>query len=166
MSRQLTLLEGQLDLLELRLEADSDLLVRLTGFFDSFFGASHHAREELLLKLLAKRSPDMAAEFAVLASEHDASARELGELSTALDDLIAEPRRAAGRFHAIATSFLRNERLHMAREERHFFPAAARMLSLKDWKDVEMRFAGVAPANDTVTPARYHRMTPRSRSAA
>ena len=120
MSQRLNLLEGQLDLLELNLETNSELLLQITGFFRSYPDLYHHPKEELLLARLAEVAPEAARELFGIPSEHQKAALELVGLSHALKSMLREPERARERFHAAAKTFADNERRHMRWEEKCF----------------------------------------------
>ena len=161
MSRRLDILEGQLDLLELNLEADCGLLLRITDYFRSYPYLYHHPKEELLLRTLVEIAPDAASELFGMTSEHRQSTQELVGLSHALTTMLMESGGARARFHACAMAFIASARRHMRWEEKRFFVIAAQHLSAADWIRIEAKFARFqTPAQGCVAPIKFHRLTP------
>lgn len=116
---------------------DYDLLREVMRYCETYPGAYHHPKEDLIFQLLQEVAPEEAAEIEDLTAEHlvmASAARDTGRLieQAAEGDTAAEeslPQKVG--------AYLRFYRTHMAREEKDFFPLALRVLTPEQWLALE-----------------------------
>ena len=110
-------------------------------YIDEFPERLHHPKEtELLFPKVAQRVPETVELIAQLDREHElgeANVRELQHLLLAWE-LLGESRRDA--FTTAAKRYLGFYLEHMRLEETVILPAALKVLSLEDWKEIDAAF--------------------------
>ncbi len=102
----------------------------------------HHPKESgLLFPPVARRSPDTAELIGRLDRDHDQGESAVRELSHLLQawELIGESRRLA--FEAASRRYLAFYLEHMRLEETVIIPAAMKVLTESDWKELDAAFA-------------------------
>jgi hemerythrin-like domain-containing protein len=125
-------------------EPDNEALAALGEYFSDYPELVHHPKEDLIWRALKTRDGAAAAAIGDLEGEH----RHLKELTrgfvAAIDAVLhdAEVRREVAA--QIIRRFVDAERRHMEKEEKQFFPAAARALKPEDWAGIAAR-AGQRP---------------------
>jgi hemerythrin-like domain-containing protein len=119
-----------------------DVLRAMLFYIDEFPERLHHPKEtELLFPKVAERVPETAALIAQLDREHElgeSNVRELLHLLLAWE-LLGESRREA--FALAAKRYLGFYLEHMRLEETVILPAALKVLSAEDWKEIDTAFA-------------------------
>lgn len=142
LTRLLDLLDQQLALFTAGKPADYDMIGAILRYCLEYPDAVHHPREDLIYSVLRSRDPALAAEIGDLEEEH----RDLAELTRTLAALIeralAEEPVDREQVRDLTGDFVRRYRHHIAREESHVFPAARRVLSDRDWTDIDGRLGG------------------------
>lgn len=125
-------------------EAESffDVLRAMLFYIDEFPERLHHPKEsDLLFPRVARLAPEVMATIVQLEKDHaagESAVRELQHLLLAWE-LVGESRRAA--FDAAAKKYLAFYLEHMRLEETVILPAAQRVLSDADWKELDAAFA-------------------------
>lgn len=120
-------------------EPENDTLAALAEYFTDYPEQVHHPKEDLIWRSLKARDGAAAAAIGDLEGEH----RQLKELTrtfvTAIHAILhdAEVRREAAA--QVILRFVDAERRHMEKEEKQFFPAAARTLKPEDWAEIAAR---------------------------
>jgi hemerythrin-like domain-containing protein len=118
-----------------------DVLRAMLFYIDEFPERLHHPKEtELLFPKVAERAPETAALIAQLDREHElgeSNVRELQHLLLAWE-LLGESRREA--FATAAKRYLGFYLEHMRQEENVILPAALKVLSAEDWKEIDAAF--------------------------
>ena len=136
MRELLTLMEDQVTLFN---SPDYALLEEILLYCETYPGAYHHPKEDLIFEALCAEAPDAEEALEDLEAEHlimASAARELLALSgraakgetDAAEDL---PQKIA--------AYVRFYRAHMRREESDFFPRALEALSPETWLALETR---------------------------
>jgi len=118
-----------------------DVLRAMLFYIDEFPERLHHPKEsELLFPKVAARAPETAQLIAQLDEEHqqgESSVRELQHLLLAWE-LLGESRREP--FDVATKRYLSFYLEHMRLEETVILPAAMKVLSAADWKDIDAAF--------------------------
>ena len=125
-------------------EAESffDVLRAMLFYIDEFPERLHHPKEsDLLFPRVARLAPEIMETIVRLEKDHaagESAVRELQHLLLAWE-LVGESRREA--FDAAAKKYLAFYLEHMRLEETVILPAAQRVLSDADWKELDAAFA-------------------------
>ncbi|OHC80382.1 MAG: hemerythrin [Rhodoferax sp. RIFCSPLOWO2_12_FULL_60_11] len=118
-----------------------NVLRAMLFYIDEFPERLHHPKEsELLFPKVAARAPETAQLIAQLEEEHqqgESSVRELQHLLLAWE-LLGESRREP--FDVATKRYLSFYLEHMRLEETVILPAAMKVLSAADWKDIDAAF--------------------------
>lgn len=119
-----------------------DVLRAMLFYIDEFPERLHHPKEsELLFPRVARLAPDTLEVIARLEKDHqqgESAVRELQHLLLAWE-LVGESRRPA--FEQSAKKYLDFYLEHMRLEETVILPAAQKVLSDADWKELDAAFA-------------------------
>ncbi|MBT9507411.1 hemerythrin domain-containing protein [Rhodoferax sp.] len=123
-------------------ESFFDVLRAMLFYIDEFPERLHHPKEsELLFPRVARLAPDTLDVIARLEKDHaqgESAVRELQHLLLAWE-LVGESRRPA--FEQSAKKYLDFYLEHMRLEEMVILPAAQKVLSDADWKELDAAFA-------------------------
>ena len=125
-------------------EAESffDVLRAMLFYIDEFPERLHHPKEsDLLFPRVARLAPEVMSTIVHLEKDHaagESAVRELQHLLLAWE-LVGESRRAA--FEAAAKKYQAFYLEHMRLEETVILPAARKVLSDADWKELDAAFA-------------------------
>ena len=123
-----------------RLEPDLNLFQAMVHYLDAYAEKSHHPKEDMLFKYLAKRSSAGAEALAQLALQHAAAPQRIAALETALANFVADPARF-GDFAQAFDSYADFYRGHMMIEEDVVLPLVRSHLTDEDWLAVDQEFA-------------------------
>lgn len=119
-----------------------DVLRAMLFYIDEFPERLHHPKEsELLFPRVARLAPDTLDVIARLEKDHaqgESAVRELQHLLLAWE-LVGESRRSA--FEQAAKKYLDFYLEHMRLEEMVILPAAQKVLSDADWKELDAAFS-------------------------
>ncbi|WP_210542987.1 hemerythrin domain-containing protein [Rhodoferax sp. PAMC 29310] len=111
-------------------------------YVDEFPEQLHHPKESnLLFPRVARLAPETMETIVLLEKDHatsESAVRELQHLLLAWE-LMGESRREA--FVETARHYIRFYLAHMQMEENVIFPAALRVLSDEDWRELDAAFA-------------------------
>ncbi len=119
-----------------------DVLRAMLFYIDEFPERLHHRKEtELLFPLLRQRNADCGEALDKLDRDHAAGERAIRALEHALlaYEMMGEVRRGA--FEDALTSYLEFYRAHMRLEEDVVLPAAQKVLTEADWRQLDEAFA-------------------------
>lgn len=151
--RQLTKAGGDLDL---------SLLETITEYFSGYPEKCHHPVEDLVFRRLKMRDPDAISKPDKLEAEH----AQIERLTAELAETIASGNDGPG-LAEVLERFVNDYRMHMAMEEEHFFPAAAKALSEQDWDEIDFRlFDSPDPLFDHAAHERFHGLRERINALA
>lgn len=140
MSMLLDVLERQLTSLERGDSAAVKMASSVMDYFRVYPDRCHHPKEDLIFRTLASRDPSAAQAVGDLLAEHRTLTALGDALAEALADRLSAPSESPSRPDRIADlgwAFLASSRRHMEEEDRHFLPAALRVLSDDDWEEIE-----------------------------
>ena len=119
-----------------------DVLRAMLFYIDEFPERLHHTKEtQLLFPRVLRLAPETADTVAKLEKDHassEAAVRELQHLLLAWE-LVGESRRAA--FDTAARTYLDSYLAHMRLEETVVLPAALKVLTEADWRELDAAFA-------------------------
>lgn len=119
-----------------------DVLRAMLFYIDEFPERLHHPKEsDLLFPRVARLAPETMEVIVQLEKDHsqgESAVRELQHLLLAWE-LVGESRRAA--FEQAARQYLDFYLEHMRLEETVILPAAQKVLSEADWKELDAAFA-------------------------
>ena len=119
-----------------------DVLRAMLFYIDEFPERLHHTKEsQLLFPAVARLAPETAPAIAQLERDHaqgESAVRELQHLLLAWE-LVGDARRCA--FEEATRRYLDFYQAHMRLEETVILPAAIRVLSEADWKELDSAFA-------------------------
>lgn len=142
--RLLDLLEGQIDVFHGGEQPNYELMLDIIDYLRVFSDQSHHPREDVAFRCLARRSPVLELPLARLMQEHRVIAHVGEKLQQSLEQAIAGTYVARADIEAVAATYLAYYRSHFAREDKDILPRAAIILTAEDWQAVEA--APPAPA--------------------
>jgi hemerythrin-like domain-containing protein len=167
LSQLLRLIENQVAAADAGVPMDLELLSLACQYFSDYPDRCHHPKEDLVYKLLSKRSADASAGLGDLIGEH----RRLHELTEAFAESVrlarAEPQAAAPRARQAALKFTTAYRQHMRDEEERFFRLAEERLSKDDWATLDfVMFDGDDPLFDHVAEQRFSALRQRIETLA
>jgi hemerythrin-like domain-containing protein len=116
---------------------DYGLLREILLYCESYPGAYHHPKEDLIYAALCKHAPKAAEAVEDLEAEHvimaSATREILGLVSRAAAGDISAEENLPQKIDAYARFY----RTHMKREERDFFPKALEALAPEHWLEME-----------------------------
>ena len=119
-----------------------DVLRAMLFYIDEFPERLHHTKQsDLLFPRVARLAPEVMETIVRLEKDHaagESAVRELQHLLLAWE-LVGDARRVA--FDAAVKRYLEFYLEHMRLEETVILPAAQRVLSDADWKDLDAAFA-------------------------
>ena len=164
LSQLLDLIDEQCQLVTAGREFDLGLLETVTEYFSGYPDKCHHPVEDLVFQRLKMRDPAAVSDPDKLADEHADIERLTASLSQAISGA------GGGNTAGLADTmqrFVTDYREHMAMEEDHFFPAAAKALSEQDWNEIDFKlFDNPDPLFDPATHKRFHVLRERINSLA
>ncbi len=140
-ARMLDLLDRQITLFEDAQRPDYDLLKDVIDYFLTYPDLYHHPKENLILEVLRKKDPQMAAPVGDIDKEHAEISTRLHDFAHAVVEVLMEMEVSRDRFVEIARDFIDDQRRHMIKEEKVFFPAALEALSDKDWDAIDKKIS-------------------------
>ena len=117
-------------------QPDFDVLRAALDYFEGFPERCHHPKEDLIFHRLCLRDEASARGIGDLAQAHRQLADNLRAFSTAIRDVLGEAELARDAVVGWARDFIDRQRKHLAMEETSFFPAAERVLSPEDWREL------------------------------
>ena len=136
-ARLLDLLERQLALFTAGDGADYDVIGAILRYCLEYPDAVHHPKEDLIYGVLRDRDPALAAAVGGLEEDHVGLAEATRELAGLIERALADELVDRNHAHKLTHDFIHRYRHHIAREEQHIFPAARRVLSDRDWAEID-----------------------------
>lgn len=120
-----------------RQDVDGPLLHSIAGYFAAYPGLCHHPKEDLIYRRLYERDAVVARAVGGVVEEHEQLERRSRDLTTLLAEGLTGEGIASPLLLAAAADYIARSRRHMAFEEAHFLPTAARVLSEDDWAEID-----------------------------
>ena len=137
-ARLLAILERQLIRFDRAERPDYELLMAIADYFTGFPDRCHHPKEDLILRRMREKDPVAADAVGDLEAEHE----KIGELAQrfkeAVQNVLTEVEMPRSAFDAVLRHFIQDQRQHMLMENERFFPLALKILTDKDWTEIEM----------------------------
>ncbi len=116
---------------------DYDLLREVMQYCETYPGAYHHPKEDLIFNLLLEVAPEEAAALEDLTAEHMVMAAAAADTNRIIEAAAEGDEKAQANLPQKIAAYLRFYRMHMSREEREFFPLALEVLSAEQWLMLE-----------------------------
>lgn len=135
----ITTLERQIARSEKGELLDFDIIEGIADYFLSFPDLYHHPKENLVFAKLRERDPDVARKIGDLQREHEEIASRTRDFTAAARSMLDGKRMLGTPFEKRAWDFINLQKGHMETEEQHFFPAALKVLTPKDWVELEAK---------------------------
>jgi len=157
--RLLNLLEGELAPLHDAGSPDYALMLDIMYYMTHYSDVLHHPKEDLVFARIKAHDERAGPAVDELTSQH-AQLREMGAaLVHTLDDVVNGSIASRERVEATARAYVSTLRAHMRTEEGEILPRAARVLSERDWADINTAIANVVdPLFGTQLEERYARL--------
>jgi hemerythrin-like domain-containing protein len=135
----LLVLERELGIFARGERPDYEVIHAVIAYFQVSPDAFHHPLEDIVFEKLKVRDSAAAARIGNLAADHRRGAERLHRVARAVENVLAGRELLRQAVNDIIRDFIEQERRHMAMEERYFFPAAAKALQPRDWKEIAAR---------------------------
>ena len=135
----LRVLERELDLFARGERPDYEVIHAVIAYFQVYPDACHHPLEDIVFEKLKLRDSAATTKIGDLAADHRRGAERLRRVAQAVENVLADRELLRQTVHDIVRDFIGQERRHMAREERDFFPAAVNALQPQDWAEIASR---------------------------
>jgi len=136
-TRLLDLLQTQVDSFREGQQPDYDLMLDIVTYLRHFPDRFHHPREDVAFDCLARLDPRLKMTVNRLKQEHRVIAASGDDLLEKIREVTLEVVMTRATLEAAAAMYLVYFRHHLAFEEEEVLPAAARLLTAKDWAAVE-----------------------------
>lgn len=133
-------------------QPDYGRVADLVRYLVTFPERGHHAREDAVMRRLARRAPALRQTLDDLAVEHQHLSGLLRRFNAAVDILRRDTSRPCDWFPDLVREIVPLYRRHMWLEEEVLFPAAARQMTPADWLAVSTELAFASAANDDAEP--------------
>jgi branched-chain amino acid transport system ATP-binding protein len=124
-----------------RMKPDHTLLASMEDYLAEMPDKLHHPKEDRIFALLRPRAPDLYGYLDTLEEEHRRAVPATSALDRALVHYLQAGADGFGAFRDAALSYTGHEFKHMGMEERYIFPAARRLLTADEWREVNADFA-------------------------
>ncbi len=134
----LLVLERELSVFDRTEQPDYEVIWAVISYFKVYPDAYHHPQEEMVFEKLKARDPAAAANIGDLTAEHRSGAERLRRVAQAVESVLADQEVLRQTVDDIIRDFIARERLHIAMEERDFFPAALKALRPDDWAEIAL----------------------------
>lgn len=148
----LTFLEKQIKKAHLDDEPDYDVVSQIVDYFLTYPVEFHHVREDRIFAKVLERAPEAAAEIGHIEQDHEACDAYIRAFSAALSSVLGTGIVTRSQFANAAMEFIDCQRRHIRMEEVMFFPTALRVLSAKDWDELD---AHLDPRADPIFGAQH-----------
>jgi hemerythrin-like domain-containing protein len=137
----LQVLEREFDLFAHGERPDYEVIHAVMAYFQVYPDACHHPLEDIVLEKLKVRDSAATTRIGDLAADHRRGAERLRRAAQAVESVLADRELLRQAVGDIIRDFIEQERRHMAKEERDFFPAAAKALQPQDWAEIAARLS-------------------------
>jgi len=124
-----------------RLEPDFKLLASMVEYISEMPDKLHHPKEDRIFALLRAKTGEFDVQLDQLEAEHRDTVPATSRLDRALVSYVQGGAQAFGGFRDAARTYIANEWVHLNTEETHVLPAARRLFSAEEWRDINADFA-------------------------
>lgn len=166
-SRLLDLFDRQVARFHSAEQPDYELMLDILTYLRHFPEHTHHPREDVAFKRLVRHDRAIQPVVNRLLQEHRVIAEVGRQVQELLESLQGDEFVARAEVEASCATFLVYYRHHIAHEEDHILPLAAKHLTAEDWKAVG---AAVATTTDPLfgadVDARYRELRERIEAEA
>ncbi len=118
---------------------DYDIIEGVIDYFLGYPDLYHHPKENLIYARLCQRDPAAAARMGDLLAEHEQLAARTREFAAGVRAVLDEAQVPRDSFKRWARNFIDLQLKHLEMEERNFFPAAQKALTVADWAELDAR---------------------------
>lgn len=136
LTKLLDALERQIDAFSEGSTLDFEIADGVLHYCRTYPDLHHHPREDMVFDRLQARDPEAAAAMGDLRVEHAKLAELTQRFGEALEAVEQDTPMERGALTDTAREFLKGYRHHILMEEKHFFPAAERILTPADWRQL------------------------------
>ena len=158
-AKLLEILESEFLAIEVGKTPDVPLMQDIMRYMSEHSDRFHHPKEDLIFAQLLTRDADVRADVDDLIEEHfliSIAGREFAALLRTSSINSVDAREQLG---IAGAKYVRAQRDHMNKEERKLFPMAARMLTEKEWQDIDDAVKAIDdPLFDEMTVDDYQRL--------
>lgn len=124
---------------------DFELLGSILDYVLDYPDLFHHPKEDLVYRRMREANADAAAQLGDLIGEHEKLAALTRRFADAVKGIRDNAELPKDRVEKLARDYLASTRAHMEQEEKRFFPLALKVLTLRDWQEIDAAIA--APAD-------------------
>ncbi len=132
-ARLLNLLDDQLDLFHGGSTPDYELMQNIMFYMTHYSDVLHHPKEDLVFARVREREHGVARIVDELAAQHTFLGRCGRDLVRQLEDIVNGTVSSRASVEGVAREYIETLRNHMHIEEAEILPAAARLLTDRDW---------------------------------
>ncbi|MDA0239955.1 MAG: hemerythrin domain-containing protein, partial [Proteobacteria bacterium] len=108
--------------------------------------AAHHPIEDRIFRQIYTHDAAIATSLGDLEIEHAHLRELLGKIERTMRDVLSDLEMPRSELIDAVTGFVEFLRSHMLMEAGRFFPAAQRVLTQKDWDEIEQEMKGLNAA--------------------
>jgi hemerythrin-like domain-containing protein len=142
--RLLALLEREIAKIHGTGTPDYQLVLDILYYIEHYSDALHHPKEDLIFARVGARNADVAEIVAALARQH-VDLREMNEaLRRECEDVVNGSIVSRALIAGLGQSYIGALREHMRTEETKILPLADRVLTSRDWDEVDATMANFA----------------------
>jgi hemerythrin-like domain-containing protein len=138
-ARLLDVLEGELEAFHWAAKPNYRLMLDVMSYMTQYPDRFHHPSEELAFAKAVHRNPRLQIPVEALNEEHGLLCKMGESLVERLEAVLNEALLPRAEVEAGGLEYIRCLRRHMRREEVEVFPAVGRLLSAKDWDEIDER---------------------------
>ncbi len=120
---------------------DCRLLQIIADYLLGYPDEIHHPKEDLVFLKMQRRDSDAASTFGRLLDEHRDLRETTQEFSAIVGGSTGQTDASAEQVLQATRKLVDHYRQHIEMEERHFFPAAERVLTKGDWAEIDFAFS-------------------------
>ncbi|HVO88146.1 MAG TPA: hemerythrin domain-containing protein [Casimicrobiaceae bacterium] len=136
-ARLLNLLEDEVQRLHDGSSPDYELMLDIMYYMTHYPDMLHHRKEDIVFGRVRERDTSVASLIDQLISQHG-HLREIGaDMVRGLDDIVNGSITPRERIESMARSYVSGFRKHMEVEETDILPLAARLLTDRDWAEID-----------------------------
>ncbi|MEQ9171729.1 MAG: hemerythrin domain-containing protein [Rhodospirillales bacterium] len=160
LARLLDLMAREIRHFEASERPDYELIESILEYVINFPDNFHHPLEDAVLARLKERDPGAIEEIGDLHDEHAKLGRLTRRFAAAVRNVTQDETLPRDWFVGVASDYLSFQRNHMQMEEVVFFPAALKILTKRDWKEISnIQKRDAAPVIKSESPVdKFHRL--------
>ncbi len=133
----LDVLEDELKTFNRLERPDYDVIEAIIRYFQDYPDCCHHPKEDMIFAKLKLRNPGVAKRVGDVEADHRQETERLDRVAKIVRNVLLDREIPRQTFSEVMRDFIDHQRLHMAMEERSFFPAAANALRPEDWQEID-----------------------------